>query len=281
MSELLKTAPITKPTDTVAARIKVLAAGAVGLVDRQTQLDLDNCTLFAQTALFVREMLADIAKVKEFVNVMKALEVKMPPDLKKIAGMDLTDKEKSKLGQSNMLLPIMRTIFHDKGGKLRSFENYAYPMTQLLKDETLVSLDQITDAIKNAVHIDVNGKKTTGIEALRKLERESREAGGARGGNKPSEIPVKVNFMKGRTTLSKEIVSDVAFDSNGFGLMIVRKASDGGADILFGATDVAGLVEIVAKAWEKVKDAFELDPRFKTADLPEGFLAALNLKAAA
>lgn len=281
MTQLLTTASITKATDTVAANIKVLAAVAIGLVDKQSQLDLDNAGLFTQTALFVREMLADITKVKEFIALMKSLEVKMPPDIKKIAGMDLTDKEKSKLGQSNMLLPIMRTIFHDKGGKLRSFENYAYPMTQLLKDETLVTLDQIADAIKNAVHIDTNGKKTTGIEALRKLERERREAGGARGGNKPSEIPMNVNFMKGRMKLSREIVSDVTFNDKGFGLMVVRKASDGGGDILFGATDVAGVVEIIAKAWETVKDEFELDPRFKMADLPEGFLAALNIEDAA
>lgn len=281
MTKLLTTASITKATDTVAANIKVLAAVAIGLVDRQSQLDLDNAGLFTQTALFVREMLADITKVKEFIALMKSLEVKMPPDLKKIAGLELTDKEKSKIGQTNMLLPIMRTIFHDKGGKLRSFENYAYPMTQLLKDETLVTLDQIADAIKNAVHIDTNGKKTTGVEALRKLERESREAAGARGGNKPSEIPMNVNFMKGRMKLSREIVSDVTFNDKGFGLMVVRKASDGGGDILFGATDVAGVVEIIAKAWETVKDKFELDPRFKMADLPEGFLAAFNIEDAA
>lgn len=107
----------------------------MGLVDKQAQLELDNVGLFAQTALFVREVLADPQKVKEFIKQMETLGVKMSPDLRKAAGINLTEKEKSKLGQSNMLLPMMRAIFHSKEGKLRSFENYAYPMTQLLKDE--------------------------------------------------------------------------------------------------------------------------------------------------
>jgi hypothetical protein len=282
MTSSSKIASITKATNTVAANVEALAAAAVGLVDRQNQLDLDNVDLFAQTALFVREVLADIAKVKEFINLMKSLEIKMPPDLKQMAGMDLTDKEKSKLGQSNMLLPMMRTIFHDKGGKLRSYENYAYPMTQLLKDETLVTLDQLRDGIKNAVHETESGKKTKGIEALRALERASRDTK-SRGGSQPviKAIPLQASFMKGMIQLPKEVASAITFNEVGFGLVVVRKSVDGSADILFSAADAEGLTDIVFKGWQKVEKDVELDPRFKAVDLPAGIFAALRTAEAA
>lgn len=282
MTSSSKTASITKATNTVAANANALAASARCLVDRQNQLDLDNIDLFAQTALFAREVLADITKVKEFINLMKTLDIKMPPDLKQMAGMDLTDKEKSKLGQSNMLLPMMRTIFHDKGGKLRSYENYAYPMTQLLKDETLVTLDQLRDSIKNAVHETEGGKKTNGIEALRALERASRNTK-ARGGSQPAikEIPMQATLMKGMAKLPQEVASAITFNDVGFGLVVVRKATDGSADILFSAADAEGLTDIVVKGLQKVGKDAELDPRFKAMGLPAGVLAALGVKEAA
>lgn len=282
MNSSSKTASITKATNDVAANVKALAAVAVGLVDRQSQLDLDNVDLFAQTALFVREVLTDITKVKEFINLMKTLEIKMPPDLKQMAGMDLTDKEKSKLGQSNMLLPMMRTIFHDKSGKLRSYENMAYPMIQLLKDETLVTLDQLKNGIKDAVHETAGGKKTKGIEALRALERESRDAK-SRGGSSPplKAIPMQATFMKGMAKLPQEVTSAIAFNDAGFGLVVVRKATDGSTDVLFSAADGEDLTDIVVKGWEKVEKDAELDPRYKAMELPAGVLAALRVKEAA
>lgn len=282
MTSSSKIASITKATNTVAANANALAASARCLVDRQNQLDLDNVDLFAQAGLFVREVLADTAKVKEFINLMKTLDIKMPPDLKQMAGMDLTDKEKSKLGQSNMLLPMMRTIFHDKGGKLRSYENYAYPMTQLLKDETLVTLDQLRDSIKNAVHETEGGKKTKGIEALRALERASRNTK-ARGGSQPAikEIPMQATLMKGMAKLPQEVASAITFNDVGLGLVVVRKATDGSADILFSAADAEGLTDIVVKGLQKVGKDAELDPRFKAMGLPAGVLAALGVKEAA
>lgn len=59
----LKGKTSSQPINTVAASMKTLAETAMGLVDKQSQLELDNVGLFAQTALFVREVLADIQKV--------------------------------------------------------------------------------------------------------------------------------------------------------------------------------------------------------------------------
>ncbi|WP_440981031.1 hypothetical protein [Shinella sumterensis] len=275
MTQAMKSETITKPANSVEANIRALADAAVGLVDKQAQLELDNVGLFAKTAEFVRQVLNDIEKVKAFVALMKKREIKMGADLKKVAGMELTETEKSKLGQSNMLLPMMRTIFHDKGGKLRSFENYAYPMVQLLKDETLVTIDGLTRAIKDAVHETSGGKKTRGIEALRALERESRGASNARSEPKAvaQAIPMIVTLMKGLATLPQEVAAQMTFSEEGFGLAVVRKATDGSADIVFSVDEITDLKDIIIKQGEKVGESFELDPRFKAVAMP---IAALN-----
>lgn len=276
---------LTQSTNTVAANMNLLAKAAVGLVDRQSQLELDNVGLFAQTALFVREVLADIQKVKEFIKQMETLGVKMSPDLRQAAGMNLTEKEKSKLGQTNMLLPMMRAIFHSKEGKLRSFENYAYPMTQLLKDESLVTLEQLRQAVDDAVYYARDGGKTLrGIEALRTLERESRSARQTRSGSQSSgqqALSPRVAFMKGMATLPKDVAATIAFNEEGFGLVVVRKASDGSADVLYSAADTEDVTDIAIKGWEKVADSYELDPRYKVVDFPASILSALKITEAA
>lgn len=275
---------LTQSTNTVAANMNLLAKAAVGLVDRQSQLELDNVGLFAQTALFVREVLADVQKVKEFIKQMEALGVKMSPDLRQAAGMNLTEKEKSKLGQTNMLLPMMRAIFHSKEGKLRSFENYAYPMTQLLKDESLVTLEQLRQAVDDAVYSRDGGKTLRGIEALRALERESRNAGKTRNAVQSSgqqALSPRVAFMKGMATLPKDVAAAIAFNEEGFGLVVVRKASDGSADVLYSAADTEHVTDIAIKGWEKAADSYELDPRYKVVDLPASILSALKITEAA
>lgn len=267
-----KTETITNAKTDIEASVKKLADAAIGLVDKQAQLDLDNVGLFAQTALFVRDMLADLTVTKTFVKLMEKLEIKLPPDLKKIAGIKLSDKETEKLGTSNMLLPVMRTIFHHNQDRLRSFENYAYPMTQLLKDETLVTFDQLLAAIKTAEY--KVGKKTLyGIEALRAMERASRNAGNSRGEAAttaaPAEVPMQVNLMKGLGQVSKDIASALTFNDDGFGIAVVRRARDGSVDILFGASEGATLTELLSKGWQTANGTAELDPRFKEIPLPE------------
>lgn len=276
----LKCETLTQSANTVAANMNLLAEAAVGLVDKQSQLELDNVGLFAQTALFVREVLADLQKAKEFIKQMETLGVKMSPDLRQAAGINLTEKEKSKLGQSNMLLPMMRAIFHSKEGKLRSFENYAYPMTQLLKDESLVTLEQLRQAVDDAVYSRDGGKTLRGIEALRALERESRSASKTRSGSQSSEqheLSPRVALMKGMATLPKDVTAAIAFNEDGFGLVVVRKAADGGADVLYSAADTEHVTDIAIKGWQTVADSFELDPRYKALDLPAGILSALKI----
>jgi hypothetical protein len=281
------TETITNAKVDIEASIKQLADAANGLVDKQAQLNLDNVTLFAQTALFVREMLADLAMTKGFIKLMETLDIKLPPDLKKIAGISLSGKETEKLGTSNMLLPVMRTIFHHHQGKLRSFENYAYPMTQLLKDDTLVTLDQLLAAIRSAEY-KASGKTLTGIEALRAMERASRNAGNSRTGantaataTTSTEVPMQVSLMKGLGQIPKEIASALAFNGDGFGIAVVRKAKDGSADILFGVSEDATLTELLAKGWQTADGTAELDPRFKEIALPEAVWKSFAKKEAA
>jgi len=274
---------ITTSDNSLEAKIKSLVKIALGMVDKQTEINQSNVDLFAGTAFLVITVLRDIDMLKDFIKLMETLGIKLPPDLKKIAGMELTVEETSKLGQNNMLLQMLRVIYFNKEGKLRSFENHAYPMTELLKDDTLTTLDQIKAAVEAATHVTSGGKTLKGIEALRARERESRNRDGSRKGVKlsPPTIPMELSYIRGRGKVPAEIADTIKFNDQGFGKIIVRQASDGTVDFLFGGTDVAGVTESLIDGWEKVKDSFLLGPRFKVADLPKGILAALCIKEAA